>query len=222
MIHTLEADGIELDFGLRRILSDVYLKCETGKITGLLGRNGQGKSCLMNILLGNLQTASNSVRFDGKVIKKAGKRSDLLLYLPQFNFIPKSLKVKQVLDDFQLNYADFENRFPEFKGRQHVKVNSLSGGQWRTVEIYIIVKSPSLFAMLDEPFTHLNPIQIEKIKEFLMEEKANKGFLITDHMYSHLLDVSDNVYLLKDGKTHPAKTIADLEYLGYLNIGVRD
>ena len=38
MIHTLEADGIQLDFGLRRLLSDVYLKCETGKITGLLGR----------------------------------------------------------------------------------------------------------------------------------------------------------------------------------------
>jgi ABC-type multidrug transport system ATPase subunit len=218
MIHTLEADGIQLDFGLRRILSDVYLKCETGKITGLLGRNGQGKSCLMNIMLGTLNAGSNSVRFDGNVIHKAGKKPHLLLYLPQFNFIPKSFTLKTVLDDFQLSLYDFIDRFPDFKDRQHEKVSHLSGGQWRTLEIYIIVKTPSLFAMLDEPFTHLNPIQIDNIKQFMLEEKANKGMLITDHMYNHLLEVSDNVYLLKDAKTHPVKTIFDLDELGYVHL----
>ncbi|MDB4924706.1 ATP-binding cassette domain-containing protein [Mucilaginibacter sp.] len=218
MIHTLEADGIQLDFGLRSILSDVYLKCETGKITGLLGRNGQGKSCLMNILLGTLNSSSNSVRFDGRVIRNAGRRPHLLLYLPQFNIIPKALTVKKVLDDFKLAYADFGNRFPEFIGKYNSNVSQLSGGQWRTLEIYIIAKTPSLFAMLDEPFTHLNPIQIEKIKEFLLEEKLNKGFLITDHMYGHLLDISDSVYLLKDGKTYLTKSIFDLNKLGYIHL----
>jgi ABC-type lipopolysaccharide export system ATPase subunit len=72
--------------------------------------------------------------------------------------------------------------------------------------------------MLDEPFTHLNPIQIENVKEFLLAEKANKGFLITDHMYNHLLDISDFVYLLKDGKTHFTKTVADLDTLGYIRL----
>jgi ABC-type multidrug transport system ATPase subunit len=218
MIHTLEADGIQLNFGLNRILSDVYLKCETGKITGLLGRNGQGKSCLMNVMLGTLKASSNSVRFDSNVIRDVGKRPELLLYLPQFNFIPKGLKVKQVLADFQLSYADFENRFPEFGEKLDLKVSHLSGGQWRTLEIYIIVKKPSLFAMLDEPFTHLNPIQIDKIKAFLQEEKANKGFLITDHMYRHLLDISDTVYLLKNGRTHLTKTVQDLDDLGYVRL----
>ena len=218
MIHTLEADGIQLDFGLRKILSDVYIKCETGKITGLLGRNGQGKSCLMNILLGILNAPASSVRFDGKVIKDAGKRPDVLLYLPQFNFIPKSLKVAQVLDDFLLGRENFEHIFPSFSGRCDLKVNQLSGGQWRTLEIYIVVKTPSLFAMLDEPFTHLNPMQIEEIKAFLLKEKANKGLLITDHMYNHLLDVSDSTYLLKDGRTHLTKSIGHLVELGYVNI----
>jgi ABC-type multidrug transport system ATPase subunit len=218
MIHTLEADGVQLDFGLRRLLSDVYIKCETGKITGLLGRNGQGKSCLMNVMLGTLKPSISSVRFDGNMIRNAGKRHGLLLYLPQFHFIPKSLTVKKVMDDFQLSYADFENRFPDFKEKRDSKVSRLSGGQWRTVEIYIIAKTPSLFAMLDEPFTHLNPIQVEKIKEFLLEEKANKGILITDHMYEHLLDISDTVYLLKNGKTHLTKTIQDLDDLGYIRL----
>jgi ABC-type lipopolysaccharide export system ATPase subunit len=219
MIHTLEADGIQLDFGARRILSDVYLKCETGKITGLLGRNGQGKTCLMNIILGTLNSSINSIRFDGTVTRNVSKRPDLLLYLPQFNFIPKSLTVKKVLEDFELSPEGLENRFPEFNSRRDLRVNQLSGGQWRTLELYIVVKAPSLFAMLDEPFTHLNPIQIENIKGFLLEEKANKGFLITDHMYNHLLDISDTVYLLKDGRTHLTKTVGDLEDLGYVRKG---
>jgi ABC-type lipopolysaccharide export system ATPase subunit len=218
MIHTLEADGIQLEFGLRKILSDVYIKCETGKIIGLLGRNGQGKSCLMNIILGTLKASISSVRLDGQMIRGAAKKHNLLLYLPQFNITPKSLNIKQVLDDFQLAFADFENRFPEFKELQNLKTGQLSGGQLRTLEIYVIAKAPSLFAMLDEPFTHLNPIQIDKIKEFLLEEKANKGFLITDHMYNHLLDVSDGVYLLKDGKTHLTKTVFDLDELGYVRL----
>jgi ABC-type lipopolysaccharide export system ATPase subunit len=218
MIHTLEADGIQLEFGLRKLLSDVYLKCETGKITGLLGRNGQGKTCLMNIILGTLGASISSVRFDNKVVRNVSRRPDLLLYLPQFNFIPKSLTIKTVLNDFELPYAGLEARFPEFAERQNSAVGQLSGGQWRMLEIYIIVKKPSLFAMLDEPFTHLNPIQIENVKAFLLEEKANKGFLITDHMYIHLLDVSDSVYLLKDGKTHPTKTVQDLDELGYVRL----
>ena len=49
MIHKLEADGIQLAFDERKILTDIYIKCQTGRITGLLGRNGQGKSCLMEI-----------------------------------------------------------------------------------------------------------------------------------------------------------------------------
>ena len=218
MIHTLEADGIQLDFGTRRILSDVYMKCETGKITGLLGRNGQGKTCLMNIILGSLKSSISSIRFDGVVTQKVNKRPDLLLYLPQFNFIPKELTVKQVLNDFWLAATDLNNRFPEFEDRHDLKVKQLSGGQWRTLELYIVVKAPSLFAMLDEPFTHLNPIQIENVKQFLLEEKNNKGFLITDHMYNHLLDITDTVYLLKDGRTHCAKTLNELEALGYVSL----
>ncbi|MGS0014500.1 ATP-binding cassette domain-containing protein, partial [Escherichia coli] len=63
MTHILEADGIQLSFYERKILSGIYLQCETGKITGLLGRNGQGKSCLMKIMFGSLP-AEKSIRFD--------------------------------------------------------------------------------------------------------------------------------------------------------------
>ncbi len=214
MIHQLEADSIQLKFGDRKILSDIYLKCETGKITGLLGRNGQGKSCLMKIIYGTLE-CEKSVRFDNQSQKEAFKRNDLLLYLPQFNFIPKSLSLKRVFQDFNLDVNSFIDRFPEFETKFKTSIGRLSGGGQRLVELYVIVKSATQFVMLDEPFTHLSPIQIEKVKDLLQEEKTNKGLLITDHMHTQVLDICDNLYVLANGKTHLTKNVADIEKHGY-------
>ena len=217
MTHKLEADSIQLQFGDRKILSNIYLKCETGKITGLLGRDGQGKSCLMKIIYGTLM-CEKSVRFDNQSQKEAFKRIDLLVYLPQFNFIPKSLSIKRVFQDFNLDFIAFAGRFPEFESKYKTSIGNLSGGGQRLVELYIIVKSKSQFVMLDEPFTHLSPIQIEKVKELLLQEKTNKGLLITDHMYRQVLEICDNLYVLADGKTHKTKSDADIETLGYAKL----
>ena len=71
--------------------------------------------------------------------------------------------------------------------------------------------------MLDEPFTHLMPLHIEKLKGILKSEKAKKGFLITNHMYTHIVDVCDNAYALAAGKTYLAKKLNDLDTFGYAN-----
>ncbi len=215
MIHTLEADSIQLGFEGRRILSDIYLKCETGKITGLLGRNGQGKSTLMQIIYGSLK-CDRSIRIDNLSQRKRFREPELLLYQPQVNFIPKSLSLKKVFKDFELEYSVFENQFQEFKSKYNTPVRHMSGGERRLVELYVIVRSKTKFAMLDEPFTHLNPIQIEKAKELLLSEKENKGLLVTDHMYKHIMDISDSLYILKNGKTHLTKSPADIETHGYV------
>jgi len=217
MTHTLEADSIELAFDGRKILSSIYLKCETGRITGLLGRNGQGKTCLMKIIYGSLP-CEKSVRFDQVAYAEAYKQPNLLRYLPQFNFIPKSLSLKRVFRDFELDYSVFSKMFPEFASKYTTAVGNLSGGEHRLVELYVILKSKSLFAILDEPFTHLTLIQIEKVKELLLEERKHKGLLITDHMYQHVVDICDNLFVLSDGSTHPIKNIEDIETLGYARL----
>jgi len=214
MTHILEADGIQLEFDGRKILSDIYLQCTTGKITGLLGRNGEGKSCLMKIIYGSLK-AEKSVRIDKQSQNKAFRQTGLLVYLPQFNFIPASLSLKRIFKDFEIDYTLFEKRFPEFTSKYTSSVSNLSGGERRLAELYVIVKAAAHFALLDEPFTHLNPVQIEKIKELLIEEKASKGFLVTDHMYTQVTAVCDNLYVLAKGKTHLVKNMLDLETLGY-------
>ncbi len=215
MSHQLEADGIMLSFGSRTILDSIYIQCETNKITGLLGRNGQGKTCLLNIIYGSLKAQSRSIRFDDQSIFEAFKRPDLLTYLPQFNFIPASLSLKRVFNDFNLSFSDFESFFSEFEGRSDVKIKKLSGGLKRLVEVYIMIKSKALFTILDEPFSHIMPLHIEKITALISAEKEHKGFLITDHIFKVIVDISDDLYVLKDGKTYLTKGIEDIEWLGY-------
>src|ERR1700710_544598 len=99
MKHILEADSIQLEFNGRKILSDIYLKCETGTITGLLGRNGQGKSCLMQIIYGTLN-CEKWVRITTLPKKNLSGFPKMLLSLPQFNFIPKSLSLQRIFLDF--------------------------------------------------------------------------------------------------------------------------
>ena len=217
MTHILEADGIQLAFNGRTILSDIYLKAATGSITGLLGRNGEGKSCLLKIIYGSLP-GQKSIRFNGQPQYEAYRQPGLLHYLPQFNFIPKSLSLKRIFADFALDYALFQQNFPEFTTKYNLGAGRLSGGELRMVELYIVVKPRAQFALLDEPFTHLNLLQIEKVKKMLLEEKQQKGLLITDHLYRHVTGISDKLYVLTGGKTYLTKSTEELEKLGYAKL----
>lgn len=82
LTHTLEIDSVNLSFERMEILSGVYLKMETGKVSALLGRNGCGKSCLMRIIAGDLEPAFKSLRIDDVWKKQLSSRE--VLYCPQF------------------------------------------------------------------------------------------------------------------------------------------
>lgn len=215
MKHSLEISGCRLFFDERMILSDIYLKMETGNIVGLLGDNGCGKSCLLRGIFGALPY-ENSVCMDGVSIFKAYQQPQLVRYLPQHHFIPKSLTLKRIFHDFSIDYPAFAELFPEFQDREKVRIDHLSSGMHRLVEIYVILKSETQFILLDEPFTHISPIQMSMIENIITSEVVNKGFLITDHMYRRIQKICRPIYLLSDGKTHLVNENDDLRRLGYL------
>lgn len=215
MNHTLEADSIQLEFGDKIILSDTYIKCQTGKITGLLGRNGQGKTCLMNIIYGNLNPSYKSIRLDRNPISQTFKKRGLIAFLPQHNFIPRHLSLKRIFADFDIDYSEFQRTFPEFSDQYLTPMKNLSAGQRRLIEVYVIVKSKTKFSMLDEPFTHLMPLHIEKVIEIILIEKAAKGLLISDHLYKYIMDLADDLYMLENGKTSLIKDKSDKALQGY-------
>lgn len=216
MINTLEVDSVILDFGSRRILQDVYLKSETGKITGLLGGNGSGKSCLMKIIFGELETNNKSVRLNGESFIDNRRSTDDLRYLPQYKFVPKYLSIKRIFEDFELDYTAFFTEFPTFRRKYKKKFYELSGGEQRIIEVYLMLVSKSKFCMLDEPFSHIMPVHIDVFKRLIIREKENKGIIMTDHLYQNIVDISDSLYLISDGKTHLTKSVQDLENLGYI------
>lgn len=216
MKNKLEISSVRLLYGDRLILSDVYLKIETGNIIGLLGRNGEGKSSLMRVIYGTIES-EKSIFINDNPVYESYKYPNLVRYLPQHNFIPKNLSLKRVFSDFRVDYDDFVNMFPDFKDRQKSKVGDLSGGMIRLTELFLIIKSNTKFVLLDEPFTHISPIQANTIKSIIEKEATVKGFLITDHMYRNILKVCDRVYLILNGKTRMINDVDELEKLGYLN-----
>jgi len=216
MKHSLEIDSVILEFGNKRVLQDVYMKCETGKVTGLLGRNGSGKSCLMNIIYEKLSPTNKSIRLDGIAWLTGFSKPETIRYLPQFHFIPKSLSVKRIFKDFELDFFGFIHHFPGFQNYYKTPIKKLSGGERRIIEIYIILVSKTKFCMLDEPFSQVMPVHVDTIKRIISRERQNKGIIITDHLYRHIVDVCDDLYLIKDGKTYLTNGMQDLQRLGYI------
>lgn len=143
------------------------------------------------------------------------------MYLPQFGFIPKSLTLKRIFRDFNLDFSTFTLQFTEFKKYFSSKIGNLSGGERRLVEIYLIIASDNKFCLLDEPFSHIMPLHIDRTKELIKVASVQKGILITDHLYKHIVDICDEIYLIKDGKTHRIGKLDDIEALGYAKKGRR-
>lgn len=217
-MRKLEADGVFLSFSGRQILSDVYIAAQTGQVTGLLGRNGCGKSCLMKIIMNTMPCYSKSVRIDGRAWITYPDRNKLITYLPQRHFIPGYTRVIQALKFFGITQESFCRDIPELEERLPFRLNQLSGGEQRLVEAYLIIMSNAPFTLLDEPFTHVMPIKAERLKELIKREKQRKGFIVTDHLYRHISDLSDNLYLLLEGKTYLVRDHMHLQELGYIRI----
>ena len=216
MTDILEIDDVILEFHSLRVLNGIYMKSETGKITGILGRNGSGKSCLFKILFGTLSAQQKSMRINGVHSTKPNAKK--IKYLPQFEFLPKSIKLKQAFNNFRVDLAHFLEVFPEFNVHQNSKLSALSGGERRIVEIYCILTSESQFCLLDEPFSQIMPLHVDKIKHLILREKQNKGIMISDHLYEHIVDISNDIYLLNEGRTFPISDIQELDQYGYVNL----
>jgi len=212
-----EIDNIELSFKNKRILNGIYLKAETGQITGILGSNGCGKTSLLNILFGNLKPKYKLIRVNNKPILKPLYQTNLVSYLSQYHFIPKLLKLQTIFKLFKVSWNVFISHFESFGGYRKTKFEKLSGGEQRIIETYIILKSNAKLILLDEPFSHLSPIHIESIKTLIKEEKKHKAIVITDHMYKHILDLANTVYFIKNGNSKLLKNEEELVNFKYLN-----
>lgn len=213
----LKVDSVQLAYSGRKILQDVYLDCRPGCVTGLLGRNGSGKSSLLKVIFGTVTPDYKHINADGKIIDK-GYINNTIAYLPQQNYLPKQIPICQLAPMLvdQRAWDEFTeiDIYRQFKNN---KPSQLSGGELRKLETLMILYSKASYILLDEPFTHISPVQADEIKAIIRKRSVYKGFIVTDHQYENILDVSDQVYLLQNGATKLIKHPEELITYGYLS-----
>ncbi|OXG08020.1 ABC-type multidrug transport system ATPase subunit [Flavobacterium araucananum] len=213
----LEIDGIQKKFNERVILSDVYLKCETAQIVGLLGRNGSGKSTLLKIIFGTVSAPNKCIRINGVSKNNENNLLKEISYLSQEQFIPNHLSVKKAIElsvDKQKIKFFYEDEF--IQSILNKRINHLSGGELRYLEIKIVLFNPSKFVLLDEPYNGLSPIMADVVNELIKVNSDKKGIIITDHNYQNVIRISTQLILIKEGRTHHIKDKAELVDKGYL------
>ncbi len=169
MKSILEVDSIILEFDHKRILSDCYLKCETGEIVGVLGRNGSGKSCLLQIIFGSLQSYNKSIRINREVYSNPCKNKNLIAYLPQSGFLPNNISIKKIVNLYIPDLIKKTNILKDEAVHQHLnkRITALSGGELRYLEILLLISLDVKFILLDEPFAKVEPLHIPKIIELI-------------------------------------------------------
>lgn len=209
-------DGIRKAYGSRRVLDEVSLALEPGRITALVGPNGSGKTTLIKCVLGLARADAGRVLLAGRPADESGHYRARIGYAPQAPHFPANLSIGEVFAMLQALRPDAtldESLVDAFGVRAEwaTPVGTLSGG-WRQK---VSLAAASLFApavlILDEPTAGLDPIAAGLLKQWLREfRQSGRTILITSHILSELEELADDVAFLNDGRLRFAGPVAAL------------
>ena len=206
----LDVKGITKKFAEVLAVDEVSFNLQKGKILGLLGKNGAGKSTIFRIILGILESDNGQVLIDGK--KYSIKDSKKIGFLPEEGSLSQELTVyeqlcfygslkgmsnEEVLESLTKWLVKFD--IVEYMNR---KIKELSKGNRQRIQFIVsILHDPDLI-ILDEPFSGLDPLGVEMFKEILLElKKKGKAIIFSSHRMEHVEMFCDDILLIDKGKT---------------------
>lgn len=203
----LQVKNLNKSFGSKQVLFDINFKADNGKILGLIGKNGSGKTTLFHSILkfvkyqGEITIDNHS--FSSRDYNSVGylpeERSLMpkLTVLDQVSFLAslKGMKKDTVKHDLQ----DWMQKL-EVKGKPTDKIKSLSKGNQQKIQlIATLIHQPNLI-ILDEPFSGLDPVNVEIIKNVILQEKRRGATIIfSDHDMSNVEELCDDVVMINNG-----------------------
>jgi len=210
----LTACGLVKVYGGRKVVDDVHFDVRPGEIVGLLGKNGAGKTTTFRITVGMIRPEDGQVHLEGKDItgEPMYRRARMGIgYLSQEPSVFQRMTVREnllaIIETLDIPKKEQGERADELLTELDIlnlagqKANTLSGGERRRVEIArALVTSPKLM-LLDEPFSGVDPIAVEEIKEIVssLREKG-MGILLTDHNVRETLSITERSYIIDEGK----------------------
>ncbi len=207
MKDIIEVRGLSLTIGKTAILNDVTVSLEAGKIHGLIGRNGSGKTMLMKCICGFIRPTRGEVVVDGKRVGKDvdfPKNMGIIIETP--GFIPyysgyKNLKLlaglRNKIGKEEIIQA-MERTGLDPKLKRHVKKYSL-GMRQRLGLAQAIMEDPDIL-ILDEPMNGLDKDGVEDMRRYLIDlREQGKTILIASHSSEDISVLCDSVYEMEKG-----------------------
>jgi ABC-2 type transport system ATP-binding protein len=215
----LSVHNISKSFFRKPALEDVSLHVNTGEIFGLLGPNGAGKTTLIRIINRIIEPDNGVVRFKGDIMTQ--QHLQYIGYLPEERGLYKSMTVEEhgvflgqlrglTKKDALAKLKMWLEKFDSTEWR-HKRIEELSKGMAQKVQFICTVLHEPQLLILDEPLSGFDPINIELIKQELIEQKMNgKTVILSSHNMNSVEEMCDRVALIHQSKKLVEGTISEL------------
>lgn len=203
-MELLEIKGVNKSFGNKEVLKNVNLTVPRGKIIGLLGKNGMGKSTLIKIVNDLLTKDSGEVLINGKEIGVESK--NIISYLPERTYLDKSMTIEKVIEFF----ADFYKDFDADKARKLLrdldldttqKLSKMSKGMQEKVQLVLVMSRKAELYILDEPLGGVDPATRDYILDTILSNfSEGASVIISTHLISDIERILDEVIFIDKGE----------------------
>ena len=204
MSAILECNNLRKSFGSNHAVSGIDLKIERGRIVGLLGPNGSGKTTIIKLANGLLSPTEGDILING--MKPGVETKKIVSYLPERTYLNNWMKVRQIIAFF----ADFYENFKPEKAYDMLKrlnidpnerLKNLSKGNKEKVQLILVMSRDAELYLLDEPIGGVDPAARDYILETIISNYSeNATVIISTHLISDIEKVLDDVIFIKDGK----------------------
>jgi ABC-2 type transport system ATP-binding protein len=210
MNNALELKNISKKYGNYQALDDISFTVPKGTIFGILGPNGAGKTTMLRIITGIFLQDSGEVRLDGKLANGLSN-SAFIGYMPEERGLYKKMKVEeQAIYLAQLKgmaYSEAKEKVNTWFQKlgmedwKHKKMEELSKGMGQKLQfVCTVVHNPSLI-ILDEPFTGLDPLNADLIKDEIFNlAKQGSTILFSTHRMEQVDEICNQIVLINKGK----------------------
>ncbi len=204
MDKLLEVNNIRKKLNRKEVLRGVDFTLEKGKVLGIMGPNGQGKTTLLNTIQGFLKADDGEIKIDGSEFDATTKND--ISYLQDANIFNKSMKIKNAINLYSDFFSDFDsnkmNYYLDFMNLDSsARIKDLSKGMMEKFNLSLTLSRRVKLYMLDEPISGVDPVSREKILDAILENLSEESsMIITTHYIGELERIFDEVIFLSEGK----------------------